>query len=95
MITAAVDPGVGFNFDFFPFMSTLREAVGGGLATALVISVGLVVVAAVMWGVGKITGARSMQSVGFGAFCVTGVVAILIGAANGIAAWGANLDTGF
>jgi len=95
MITAAVDPGVGFNFDFFPFMETLREAAGGGLATALVVSVVLLALAAVMWGVGKIAGARSMQSVGFGAFCVTAVVAILIGAANGIAVWGSNLDTGF
>jgi hypothetical protein len=95
MVTAAVDPGVGFDFDFFPFMETLREAAGGGLAAALVVSVVLLALAAVMWGVGKIAGARSMQSVGFGAFCVTGVVAVLIGAANGIAVWGSNLDTGF
>lgn len=95
MITAAVDPGVGFDWDFFPFMASLREAAGGGLATALIVSVVLLALAAVMWGVGKISGARSMQSVGFGAFCIVAVVAVLIGAANGIAAWGVNVDTGF
>lgn len=95
MVTAGADPGVDFNWGFFPFMQTLRDAAGGGLATALIVSVVVLALAAVMWGAGKIAGARSMQSVGFGAFCVAAVVTVLIGAANGIAAWGSGVDTGF
>lgn len=95
MVTAGADPGVTFDWDFFPFMASLRDAAGGGLATALVVSVVLLGAAAIAWGVGKIAGSRSMQHVGFSGFLVMVCVTVLVGAANGIAAWGSGLDTGF
>ena len=95
MIDAAADPGVGFNWDFFPFMQTLRDAVGGGLAAALVISVAVIAFSGVMWGAGKLSGSRGMQNVGFGGVCIALLVTVVIGAANAMAGWGAGVDTGF
>lgn len=95
MITAGADPGVDFDWGFWPFMQTLRDAAGGTLALLLIVSVVLMAVALVVWGAGKISGGRSMQQVGGGALLVTALVSIGLGAANAYARWGSGVDLGF
>ena len=95
MITAGADPGVGFDWDFFPFIGALRDAAGGVLATSLIVCVVIMALAAVAWGAGKLSGSRGVQSVGFSVFLIAAVATVGVGAANGIAAWGSGVNTGF
>lgn len=94
-VVLAEDPGVGFDWAFFPFMGTLREAVGGVLAVTLVVSVALLVLGALVWAAGRLMGSQGMQRASAAGMLVVVVAAIVIGGANAIVGWGSNLDTGF
>lgn len=81
-----------FNWTFFPFMDTLRDAVGGLRAVGLIVAVGLLVVFAIAWGAGRAAGSRGVQSVTGIGFLICLAVAVIIGASVAITEWGANLD---
>lgn len=95
VIGASADPNVTFDWDFFPFMDKLQEAVGGTLAVLLVIDVAVLAIAGIVWGIGKIAGSRGMQQAsGIGIVIAIGVAAV-IGAASAMVHWGAGVDLGF
>lgn len=91
----AEDPGVSFDWDFFPFMDTLRQAVGGVMAITLVVAVVLLVIAAIVWGAGRAMGSKGMQQASAVGMIIVVAVAIVIGGSNAIIGWASNVDTGF
>ncbi|CAM3582940.1 Integral membrane protein [Occultella aeris] len=95
VVGAAADPDVTFDWDFFPFMDTLREAVGGVLAVVLVIDVAVLVLCAIAWAAGRIAGSRGIQQASAIGMLIAVGVAAIIGGANALVRWGANVDLGF
>ena len=90
----AEDPGVTFDWDFFPWMTTLREAVGGVMAITLVLAVALLVIGAIVWGAGRAMGSKGMQQASATGMLIVGGAAIIIGAANGAINWFSNVNIG-
>lgn len=95
VVGAAADPDVSFDWDFFPFMDQLRDAVGGVLAVVLVIDVAVLVLSAIAWGIGRIAGSRGVQQASAIGMLIALAVAAVIGGANALVRWGANIDLGF
>src|SRR5690625_1484774 len=95
VVGAAADPDVSFDWDFFPFMDQLRDAVGGVLAAVLVIDVAVLVLRAIAWGSGRIAGSRGVQQASAIGMLIAIAVAAVIGGANALVRWGANIDLGF
>lgn len=86
-----VDPNVKPNNDFFPFMGTLRDAAGGIMSVAIVISVILFVTAAVMLVISKISKSQSMAGVSTTVLIWVVAAAALIGGASGLISWATGL----
>lgn len=91
----AEDPGVGFDWDFFPFIETLRQAVGGVMAITLIVSVALLVIGAIVWAAGRAMGSQGMQKASAVGMLIVLVAAIVIGGSNAMIGWGSGIDTGF
>lgn len=90
-----VDPAVAPNWTFFPFMSWLRNAVGGGVAVVLILLVLVAVAGALTWAGSKFSGAQRMQSVSGTVTIVAFGAAILVGSASAIVKWAAGQNLGF
>lgn len=75
-----------------PFYSALKDLVGGGFAIAYVVIVASLVLAGILWGVGKFAKHQGAQTAGISAICVILIVAIIVGSANGIVHWASKVN---
>ncbi|MGP5015544.1 hypothetical protein ACTXJX_17275 [Glutamicibacter ardleyensis] len=80
------NPNIGVNDDV-PGAAFASDMAGGvffyayiGLGVALVL-------AGLLWGIGKLSKNQGMQSVGVGAVVTVLIAAVLVGSANGLIAW--------
>lgn len=90
-----VDPGVRPNWTFFPFITWLQSAVGGVVATILVILVAVAVIGAVVWAGSKLSGAQRMQGVSGTVALYAFAAAVVVGSASAIVRWAAGQNLGF
>ena len=91
----AEDPGVDFDWTFFPFLDTLRQMVGGFMAITLIVTVVLLVAGAIVWAAGRVTGSQGMQKGSAMGMGIVLLAAIVIGSANALIGWVSNVETGF
>ncbi|MGO2069215.1 hypothetical protein [Glutamicibacter arilaitensis] len=84
--TSGYNPNIGVNDDV-PGAAFAADMAGGvffyayiGLGVALVL-------AGLLWGLGKLSKNQGMQSIGIGAVVTVLIAAVLVGSANGLIAW--------
>lgn len=76
------DPGIVPNWDFFPWMPKLRDAVGGWQATALTIVVACLIVSALMLAAGHWWDHGRTTQAGKGGVIACFIAAAIVGAAS-------------
>lgn len=95
MSPLATNPNVTPNWTFFPFMGWLQNAVGGVIATVLVILIVVAVVGALVWAISKMGGAQRAQGVSGIVTVVAFAAAVLVGSAAAIVTWSSGQNLGF
>lgn len=75
-----------------PFYSAFKDLVGGGFAIVYVGLVAALVVAALVYAVGRIAKHQGAQTVGLASLGVILVCAIVVGGANGLVYWFSKLN---
>lgn len=91
VLVGSIDPGVTPN-DSAPWMPALRQIAGMVLTTTIVIAVILLVIAAIIWAIGKATHNSQAQSVGVGGMIIVGLAAAIIASASGLIMWFTGLN---
>jgi hypothetical protein len=81
------------DFQFFPFMPKLLNFISGTQGLALVLCVGLLIVAALAWGATKAIGSSDGQRRSALTICHVVIVAALIGTAGSIIFWAVSALT--
>ncbi len=94
-VVSADSVDVDVNYTFFPFVSALRDAVGGAMGLVLILLVGVIVLGALAWGASKFAGAGRAQTVSGVVVVIATVAAVIVGAAGGIVDWASAINTGF
>ena len=89
-VVLAIDPKVTPN-DNLPFISTVRDIVGGVLTLGVVVSVAALVVAAIILVWGKVSKSSMAAQVGTSVLLWVLVGASIIGSASGLIAWAADI----
>ena len=85
------DPGIVPDWDFFPWMSTLRDAVGGWQATVLMYLVVALIVSAAIFAAGQWWDHGRSTLAGKVGIIVCLIAAAVVGSSNNAVAWFANL----
>ncbi|SEB30139.1 hypothetical protein [Arthrobacter woluwensis] len=85
-----IDPGVTAN-DKAPWMPTLRDVIGMGLVTGIVIVVGCVIVGAVLALTGKLGQMQQASSVGYKVLIIALFTGAVLGSASALIAWSTGL----
>lgn len=78
------------KWNYFPWLQQLKDMVGGVQSVGIVVCVCVMVIAAILWGAGKISGAGTMQKVGVGAMLSAFVAAVVIGMSGSAIQWGTD-----
>lgn len=85
------DPGIVPNWDFFPWMPTLKNAVGGWQATALMYLVAALIVSAAVFAAGHWWDHGRSTMAGKAGIVICLIAAAVVGASSHAVAWAANL----
>ncbi|HEY0188159.1 MAG TPA: hypothetical protein VGC67_11780 [Cellulomonas sp.] len=94
-LASADSVDVEVNYTFFPFVSAMRDAVGGTMGLVLILLVAVIVLGALAWGASKLMGSGRGQSISGVVVIVAVVAAVIVGAAGGIVDWASAINTGF
>lgn len=90
-----VDPGVKPNFSSLPFISWLRNIVGGVQGAMLIICVLLLIIGVVVLVVSKVGSSRGGAAASSSLLLWVGIAALVVGSSSGVIAWLGSQDTGF
>ncbi|HJG79288.1 MAG TPA: DUF6112 family protein [Brevibacterium senegalense] len=89
-ILAGYDPGVSPQFDA-PWINPLRDLVGQGAGTVIVILVLTLIISALVWAFSKIGGMQGGQTAGLIGIFVSLGAAMVVGAAGAMIQWSSGL----
>jgi hypothetical protein len=87
VLAAQIDPGVVIDMDWLPIMTTLKETVGGILGGCIVILVGALAVATVIWAASKVSGSGRMHQFSVAAIPIILIAAVVAASANALIGW--------